>query len=38
MEGFDISKMMKEKLDNVAHTPDQLESIVNELVKTIIKL
>ena len=38
MDGLDISKLMKEKLDLVAHTSDQLESIVNELVKTVIKL
>ena len=29
---------MKEKLDSVAHTSEQLEYIINELVKAILKL
>ena len=24
IDGFDIARVMKEKLENVAHTPDQL--------------
>lgn len=38
MDGFEISNLMKEKLDNVAHTSEQLESIISEIVKTIVKL
>ena len=38
MDSFEISKLMKEKMDVVAYTSDQLESIVNSIVKTIIKL
>ena len=38
MDSFEVSKLMKEKMDGVAYTSDQLESIVNSIVKTIIKL
>ena len=38
LDRFEISKLMKEKLENVAHTSDQLDSIVSEIVKSIIKL
>ena len=38
MDSFEVSKLMKEIIDNVAYTSDQLESIVNSIVKTIIKL
>ena len=29
---------MREKLNSVAHTPDQLEYIVNEVVKAVVEL
>ena len=38
MGRFEIEKLMREKLESVAHTPDQLEYIVNEIVKVIVKL
>ena len=38
MDGFDVEKLMKEKLNSVAHTPDQLEYILNEIVKAVVKL
>ena len=38
MDRFEIEKHMREKMESVAHTPDQLEYIVNEIVKAIVKL
>ena len=38
MAGFVVEKLMREKLDSVAHTPDQLEYIANEVVKAVVKL
>ena len=38
LNSFEIARVMKEKLDNIAYTPDQLEYIVGYIVKVIIKL
>ena len=38
MDGFEIAKLMKKKLESVASTPDQLEYIVSEIAKAIVKL
>ena len=38
LEKFEVASLMKQKLERIAYTPEQLENMISEIVSTIIKI